>query len=93
MHFQNKILYVQLDNKYMETKEIFKPGDLVILKHKELNSPIMLVVSKVYNSPLKHNINNYSDIYLLGIKCIWFDKQQKLQSYIFSTKDIILYNK
>ena len=77
----------------METKEKFKPGYLVILKHKELNSPIMLVVSKVYNSPLKHNINNYSDIYLLGIKCIWFDKQQKLQSYIFSTKDIILYNK
>ena len=67
----------------MEDKIYFLPGDLVTLNKFLLDAPeIMLVVGK----------SSDSDQLLKGIKCLFFDKMGVPHEYIFSTKDLILYN-
>lgn len=92
------MLYVVLEtNKAMEkNKELesqytfYVPGDLVTLKHDELNSPIMLVQEKV-SKQFKHG-DELCNMFI-GMKCIWFDKNNVLREGIFSTKDLKYYNK
>lgn len=67
-------------------KTFFKPGDIVKLKHVQLNSPVMYVVEKV-TKIFKHN-NELSNVFK-GIKCRWFDANMVLQEAVFSTKDLI----
>lgn len=89
-----------MNNKNMDTSEnknienfytFYMPGDLVILKHKELRSPIMLVKEKV-SKQFKNEAGEISNIFR-GMKCIWFDKNNVLQEAIFSTKDLEPYKK
>lgn len=75
-------------SKEPESLFYYKPGDLVILKHAELNSPIMLVQEKVTRQ-FKQG-GKICDMFK-GMKCIWFDKNNVLQEAIFSTKDLQLY--
>lgn len=66
-------------------KVYFTPGDLVTLKHEELNSPVMIVQEKVTRSYKQGDdvVNIFK-----GIKCRWFDKNLDLQEAIFSSKDL-----
>ena len=66
----------------------YKPGDLVMLRHKELNPPLMVIVEKV-NKQFKQG-GETSNLFI-GMKCRWFDKNNTLQEAIFSTKDLELY--
>lgn len=70
-------------------KTFFKPGDIVKLKHEQLNSPVMYVVEKVTKT-FKHN-NELTNIFK-GIRCRWFDVNMVLQEAVFSTKDLIHFN-
>lgn len=69
----------------MEEKVFFAPGDLVVLKHNELNSPVMLVQDKITRQ-FKQG-EELANIFK-GMKCIWFSKNGELQEAIFSTKDL-----
>lgn len=60
-------------------KVFLSPGDVVTLKQKLLNSPFMLVTGKL----------NAENGLLIGIKCVWFSEDKKLQMGVFSTKDLI----
>lgn len=74
-----------------EMKLYFAPGDRVVLRHKELKSPVMLVTEKVtkqFKNPDNELINAF-----VGMRVIWFDKNDCLQTAVFSTKDLELYNK
>lgn len=72
-----------------EAKVFFNPGDVVKLRHGELeNIPTMYVVEKVTRSILNKN-TNASEAAFIGIKCRWFDKNSCLREGIFSTKDLI----
>ena len=69
-----------------ESKIFFTPGDIVRVKHKELeNRPNMLVVEKVSRA-YKHNDETINSF--LGIKCRWFNKYGNLCEEIFSSKDL-----
>ena len=61
---------------------MFKPGDIVRIKHEELmNVPSnMLIIEKVTNL----------DGTLRGMRCIWFDKQEVPHDIVLSTKDLCL---
>lgn len=77
-------------NNELELEKIyFAPGDIVILKHEEINSPIMMVQEKVSRSYKQGDsvVNIFK-----GIKCRWFDKNYVLQEAIFSSKDLKHYN-
>lgn len=78
-------------NKESESLFYYKPGDLVVLKHKELESPIMLIKDKV-SRQFKTDTGEIGNVFR-GMKCIWFDKNNVLQEAIFSTKDLKFYNK
>lgn len=69
-------------------KTFFNPGDIVILKHGELISPVMYVVEKITQS-YKHG-NEITNIFK-GIKCRWFDGNMVLREAVFSTKDLKFY--
>lgn len=71
-----------------EEKTFFTPGTLVVLKHDELNSPIMLVKEKCTKT-YKRDSNIITE--LIGIKTQWFDKNNVLREGIFSTKDLKFY--
>lgn len=60
-------------------KVFLSPGDVVTLKQEILNSPYMLVTGKL----------NSEGGLLIGMKCIWFSEDKKLQMGVFSTKDLI----
>ena len=71
-----------------DIKVFYAPGDIVKLRHESIeNRPTMLVKEKVEKS-FKDREGNLSDTFI-GIKCIWFDKNQVLQEAIFSTKDLM----
>jgi len=61
---------------------MFKPGDIVRIKHSELQySPAnMLITEKVLNK----------DNSLQGMRCVWFDKDEVPHEMILSTKDLLL---
>lgn len=63
-------------------KIMFKPGDIVRIKHEELNNvpANMLIIEKVL----------HLDGTLRGMKCIWFDKLEVPHEMILSTKDLCL---
>lgn len=73
-----------------DTKTYFAPGQLCVLRHKELNSPIMLITEKV-TKQFKNTDNELSSFFV-GMRTIWFDKNNCLQTGVFSTKDLELYN-
>lgn len=69
----------------------YAPGQLVQLRHKELNSPVMLITEKV-TKQFKNTENELASFFV-GMRTIWFDKNNCLQTGVFSTKDLELYNK
>lgn len=71
-------------------KVFFVPGDLVVIKYEELKSPIMLVQEKITRQfKQKEELCNV----FKGMRCIWFDNNNTLQTAVFSTKDLKFYNK
>lgn len=72
----------------MEDKIYFMPGDLVKVRQEIDNRPVMIVKGKE-TSRFTPNKEDNKD-YLAGIRCIWFDKEQRLQEAVFNTKDLIL---
>lgn len=70
-----------------EERVYFCPGDIVILKHDIDNKPKMLVIEKVTRDIVSKD--GSTDSLFRGLKCRWFDKEQRLCEAIFSTKDLI----
>jgi len=66
-----------------EDKVYFKPGMLVKLNKGLPNAPTMMVnkVEKIRVSVSKDNL-------FLGLSCIWFSDDGKLQEYRFNSKDL-----
>ncbi|MCK5788527.1 MAG: hypothetical protein KAH32_05990 [Chlamydiia bacterium] len=67
----------------MEEKVYFRPGQLVKLNKKLPNAPLMMV-SKIE----KFRVTAKSDNLFLGVNCIWFSSDGKLQEHRFNSKDI-----
>lgn len=67
----------------LQPKVFFAAGDLVTLKHDIDNRPSMVV-----QSVDKSTIKSESVVALLGVTCIWFSSDFKLQKNRFSTKDL-----
>jgi hypothetical protein len=65
-------------------KIFFSSGDIVVVKHDIPNKPFMIV-----QSIDKLPVTVGDRIALLGVTCIWFSSDFKLQKSRFSTKDII----
>jgi hypothetical protein len=65
-------------------KIFFSSGDIVVVKHDIPNKPFMIVQS-IDKLPVAVG----DRIALLGVTCIWFSSDLKLQKSRFSTKDII----
>lgn len=71
----------------MENEQIYLiPGDLVRVKHKLDNRPVMLITEKV-TTPFKTADGGVAMTFI-GMRCIWFDKNQSRQEGVFSTKDL-----
>lgn len=71
----------------MEEKVFFVPGDIVIVKHEKLeNRPVMLIKEKVEKTI--RDRDGATGSLFLGMRCIWYDKNQVLHEAIFSTKDL-----
>lgn len=79
------------ENELEAQQLFFKAGDLVILRHKELKSPIMLILRKV-SKQFKNEDNEISNLFV-GMETGWFDSNNDWQTAVFSTKDLELYNK
>lgn len=62
---------------------------LVRVRHNIENRPVMWVTEKVSRSIKNRDTEDYETMFL-GIKCRWFDTQERLQEAVFSTKDIEL---
>ena len=75
-------------NNLFEDKVYYNPGDLVTIKHDLPNKPVMMVVEKITRNIINKSGNTESTF--IGIKCRWFDKDQRLEEAIFSTKDLVL---
>lgn len=74
----------------MENDKIyFLPGDLVTLKQKLPNKPIMLVVKKETLTFRPDKDKEEKEDFFKGIRCRWFTTTQELQESIFNTKDLI----
>lgn len=70
-----------------ETDRVFyNPGDKVRVRHFD-DAPIMYVIEKVTKNISHRSAENES--IFIGIKTRWFDKENRLQEAIFSTKDLI----
>lgn len=70
-----------------DNRIFYSPGDIVKLRHESLDYvPNMLVKEKVEKS-FKDKDGKISNTFI-GIRCIWFDKNQVLREAIFSTKDL-----
>ena len=67
----------------MEEKVYFKPGQLVRLNKGLPNAPKMMVskIEKLKVSVTKDNL-------FLGVSCIWFSNDGKLQEHRFNSKDL-----
>lgn len=73
-----------IDERGNAVKNYFLPGDLVTLKKDLPNKPIMIVKgteSRMFKDSLARQ--------LVGIRCVWFSKDQVLQTAVFNTKDLI----
>lgn len=69
-----------------EDKIFFNAGDLVKVRHFD-NAPVMYIIEKVIKN-INHKYGDTESVFI-GMKCRWFDKEDKLQEAIFSTKDLI----
>ena len=67
----------------------FMPGDLVQVRQNIDNKPIMIVKEKE-TKRFNPNREDQGKDFLVGIRCIWFDKNQDLQEAVFNTKDLNL---
>jgi len=67
----------------MEDKVYFKPGQLVKLNKELPNAPKMMV-SKIE----KLKVMATRDNLFLGVSCIWFANDGKLQEHRFNSKDL-----
>lgn len=74
-------------NGEFDTRVYFAPGDLVKVRHKIENVPVMFVVEKTTRN-LRNRETGDIETMFLGIKCRWFDKNGVLQEATFSTKDL-----
>lgn len=74
-------------DEYLE-KTFFLPGELCMVKQDIDNKPKMMVVEKVTKTLVDRATGSRESVFI-GIKCRWFDKNQKLQEEIFSSKDLI----
>jgi len=72
-----------------DARQYYTPGMLVRVRHNIENRPIMWVTEKVSRSIKNRDTEDYETMFL-GIKCRWFDTQERLQEAVFSTKDIEL---
>lgn len=69
----------------------YAPGQIVILRHKELNNrEPMYIVEKTTRQYINNGV--VQNVFL-GFKCRWISKDGVLQEAIFSTKDIEPYVK
>lgn len=72
-----------------ELKTFYNPGDIVRVRHNELDyKPIMYVVEKVTRTLASKDTGSYETAFI-GIKCRWFDRDYRLCEAVFSTKDLI----
>lgn len=69
----------------MEDKTMFFPGDLVTIRQKLPNKPVMVVVRK--ESTIFRDENKTNS--LKGIRCRWFTVNNELQEAVWNTKDLI----
>lgn len=67
----------------------FMPGDMVQVRQDIDNKPVMIVKEKETKRFTPNKDESNKD-FLIGIRCIWFDKEQRLQEAVFNTKDLIL---
>ena len=65
-------------------KVFFTAGDTVTVKHAIDNKPKMFVLSVD-----KLTVKEDDRASLLGVTCVWFSSDKKLQKERFSTKDLI----
>lgn len=72
----------------MEENKYFNQGDVVEVRQDVPNKPAM-IVEKVVRS---HPTREADKTQLLGIQCIWFDRNLSLQKHIFNTKDLKFLN-
>jgi len=68
----------------MEEQRYFNQGDVVELRQDIGNKPQM-IVERVERVEMRGNVEKSR---LLGIRCIWFDKNFTLQKHTFNTKDL-----
>jgi len=66
-----------------DNKVYFKPGQLVRLNKGLPNAPIMMV-SKIE----KLKVTSTRDNLFLGVSCIWFSNDGRLQEHRFNSKDL-----
>ena len=76
----------------MEEKIYFAPGDMVQLRQELPNKPDMMVVRKE-TALVKQGADNLNDkdcikTIFIGIRCMWFTKNQELKEAVFNTKDL-----
>lgn len=69
-----------------DNKIYFNPGDKVKVRHFE-DAPVMYVIEKVTKN-ITHRSTADNELVFIGIKTRWFDKENRLQEAIFSTKDL-----
>ena len=74
-------------NTINDEKVYFVAGQVVTIKHNLENKPKMLVVEKKTRDIV--NKDGSRDTIFLGMRCIWFDKNQVMHEGIFSSKDLI----
>jgi len=66
----------------------FHAGDIVTLKQKLPNKPIMLVVRVPKVKPINVEGEKKPLSMLLGVTCCWFTKDGLYQEKTFNTKDL-----
>ena len=82
------------DNLWGDEKVFFRPGDIVKLKHSDIdNRPNMLVIGKeILTETVNCPDGKKEKISLLGMRCMWYDSNQTYQEKVYSTKDLIKIN-
>jgi hypothetical protein len=66
----------------------FHAGDIVTLKQKLPNKPLMLVVRIPKAKPISAEGEKKVQSMLLGVTCCWFTKDGLYQEKTFNTKDL-----
>jgi hypothetical protein len=66
----------------------FHAGDIVTLKQKLPNKPLMLVVRIPKAKPISVEGERKPQSMLLGVTCCWFTKDGLYQEKTFNTKDL-----